>query len=257
MESVDNPFVEVIQNTETGERYISDVRDIDVGFGNYLFKLLDGLRESDAAKYPSFHKYTNREQHKKLIISSETEPRRFVRQVRQRYFDKDGKNSSDNKNALPLVYFHRVLGFDQSISGEENMQKDVGAVSADGVTMCAAVDSLPVTITYMVYIIAWDTATLDKLVAGLTASLISSSRTFNYETSILGVSQEVSATLTPANSVSWGDISPSNTEDRLLVFQCSLEVKASYYQARCVTTARLRYTLARPTPMYQTGLDHV
>lgn len=248
------PMIEVELDVETGERYTSDSRDIDVGFGNYLVSLLDKLRESDPVKYGPFYKYTKRAASKKLILSSETDPKRFLRQARQRYFEKDGKANAEHREALPLVYFHRALGFEQSLTGNEVKMKNVGEVYDENGLAIAAVDALPTTISYMIYALAWDNGTLDKLVTGLTAALISSNRTFLYKTSVLSsVEEGVPATMSPANSLSWSDLSPANLDDRLLVYQGMIEVTANYFQARCINKTTLKFSLADPVPMYQTG----
>lgn len=251
---MDMPVLEIVLDIETGERYTSDTRDIDIGFGNKLLGLLDNLRESDPIKYAPFFKYTKREATKKLILSSETDPKRFLRQARQRFFSKEGKASAEHKDALPLVYFHRALGFEQSLDGSELLAKDVGEVFDDKGLKVATVDCMPTTINYMVYVLAWDNGTLDKLVSGLTASLLSSKRTFAYKTSVLScVENSIEATMSPANAMSWTDLSPANLDDRLLVFQAMVEVKAWYFQARCVNQTKLKITIADPVPMYQTG----
>lgn len=248
------PPIEIELDIETGERYTSDTRDIDIGLGNFLATLLDKLRESDPVKYAPFYKYTKRSLQKKLILSSETDPKRFLRQARQRYFDKDGTANADHREALPLVYFHRVLGFEQSLDGSEIKAKNVGEVFNESGVKIAVVDALPTTINYMVYVLAWDNGTLDKLVSGLTAALLSSERAFCYRTSVLSaVEDNVPAFMSPVNSLSWSDVSPSNLEDRLLVYQGMIEVKASYFQARCVSQSKITFSLADPVPMYQTG----
>jgi hypothetical protein len=245
------PIVDIVVNTESGERYISDIGDIDVGFGNFLYRLLDGLRDMKPVKSAPFYQYTQREGKKKLYVATETDPKRFVRIVRNRFFHKtDSKQIQSDRSTLPLVYFHRVLGFDQSVTGEEIIEKDVGAIYAEDGTKAAIVDSLPATLNYMVYVLAWDMPTLDKLVAGLTSSLVTSSREFHYPTDVMGHSDDVQAAITPANSLSWTDLSPANTEDRLLVYQGMVEVKARYFQARCITQSTLRFKLTSPVPMY-------
>lgn len=238
-----------------GERYTSDVSDLDVGVGNHLIKLLDGLRESDASKYRAFHRFTERAISKKLFNATEQDPRRFIRTVRRRYFDKDGKTNQSNQNALPLVYFHRALGFDQTF-GEETPTKDVARIHSESGAVVALVDEMPILATYIVYIVAWDNQTLDKMVSGLTSALLTSGRTIEYPTSILGVETMGEATLSPVNSTSWSDMSPASSDDRLLAYQMTLEVKGVYYQARCTQSQTMRIEIAEPTVIYSVDGDH-
>lgn len=239
--------------TETGDRHVSDLTEIDVGFGNYLLTLLDGIKELNQAKYQALYRYVQREPSKKLFSATETDPKRFVTSVRRKFFEKaDGKTmvSEKNRNALPLVYFHRSLGLDQSLTGEEVITKNVGDIYDEDNNLVAQVDALPCTVTYMVYILAWDRQTLDKLVTGLTAGLLTSSRTVSFLVSLMGLRDDVEATIKPVNSASWIDMSPPTVDDRLLVYQLPLEVTANYFQARCVTSSQVTFEIMEPTMMY-------
>jgi hypothetical protein len=238
-----------------GDRYVSDLGDIDVGMGNHLIKVIHSLKESNVKRYANFFAFTQRAQNEKLYYSTEVEPKRFIRQLRQRFFSKDGAENKKNKGALPLIYFHRAAGMDQSISGEESITKNMATIVSDSGVTIAEVDELPTTATYMLYVLAWDQATLDKLVAGIVAGLNTSSRKLSYFSAILGVSGEPEATISPTHSSSWSDMSPVNEDDRLLVCQLPIEVKAGFYQARGVTEAVHRFQVLEPSPMY--GVNNV
>jgi hypothetical protein len=242
-------FEQVVM-VETGDRYVSDLGDLDVGIGNHLMGVINALKEFNGKKYPNFHSFAQRKASEKLFHSTEADPKRFIRQVRQRFFGKDGEKNQANRNALPLIYFHRAGGMDQSVSGEESLIKDMFELKDEAGKTIAIVDQLPTTATYMLYVLSWDQPTMDKLVAGIAAGLAINPRKLTYLTGVLNATDQPEASISPVHSSSWIDMSPANIDDRLLVYQLTIEVKASYYQARCVTEHTIRFEVVEPEVLY-------
>lgn len=239
--------LEIKTRIETGDRYVSDIGEVDISFGNHLLNVIGALKEANEIKFANFHKFTMRKPSEKLYLSTETDPKRFIRQLRAKYFSKDSDKNKTQRDALPLIYFHRAGGLDQSLDGDTI--QTIGVITEEGISV-AEVDESPITLNYMVYVMAWDQQTLDKLTAGITTGLLTNDRGFDISQSVLSLVHDTKAQLTPVNGLSWVDMSPANTDDRLLVYQATFEVKASIFQARCIQESFITLLIEMPKAMY-------
>lgn len=232
---------------ENGKRYISNIADIDTGFGN---RLLSSLNELHEPEIPSASKalinYCSRESKFKLFKHNEQEPKQFIRKLRQNARSK-AKFSKDND--LPIVYFHRIPGIQFNDDGSEVVTKDAGRLT-DGSGIIALVDEIPCSVSYQVYVLAWDEVSLNKIAASLMASTMIGFRNFNYKTALLGSVLDADAVIAPGQLTSWEDATIPAEEGRLMVLSSIFSMKVPIFQARGVISKKLSIAINTPKPFY-------
>ncbi|HDS1207857.1 TPA: hypothetical protein QDZ84_002884 [Shewanella algae] len=243
-------YLGVVETTvfiEDGRRYLSNIADIDIGFGNRLLAELNELQEPESPRASkALINFCAREPKQKLFKHSEQDPKQFLRKLRQKARSKD---DFSKKNDLPIVYFHRLPGISFNDDGSEIVGKTVGHIS-DETGVIANVDEIPCSISYQVYVLSWDEVSLNKIAASLMASGLIGQRNFTYKTVVLNSVLDGDAVVAPAQLSSWEDASISAEEDRLLVLSSVFSMKAPIYQARGVTSKTLTISINPPVPFY-------
>lgn len=238
---------------ESGDRYISSLNDCDFAIGNHLATVLHKFKEvaADNTLLP-FEAFTKRDIKQKLYLAKEPDPRQFLRQLRQRFFSKDKDAADKYRNSLPVVYFHRVSGGGMSETGNETFGKNSGIMTDDEGTNILAVDEMPVTANYQVYVLAWDDVTLNKLRMAVSTALSSLPRDLEYNTLLAGYSVPSHVIVSPGQALQWDDMSLVSTEERLLVNSTLISTNTLTYQARAITETSVTVTIERPMPFYST-----
>lgn len=236
-----------------GERYISDLVDVDAAVGTYLVDLLDSLRSSgNYKKYKPFEIYTKKPKKEKLFLSQETEPKVFLTKMRQKFFEGDGTANIKNKNALPVVYFHREPSLTLNQDGRDIVIKDYAEITLDGDSV-AKVDAVPLTLTYHVYVVAWDQISLTKLAGGLVSAMATSPRKANYKTAVLSQEIDQAAYISAVQLGQCVDLSAPNAEDRLLVYELSFEATANIFQSRIMHEKEINIVVNEPSVFFSIG----
>ncbi|MGL4901219.1 MAG: hypothetical protein ACRC4U_14205, partial [Shewanella sp.] len=109
---------------------------------------------------------------------------------------------------------------------------------------------IPVTVTYQVYMLAWDQVSLNKLAAGIFCGFATKGRSHTFTTDLLGLKLDNRLITSPAQDFASGDISLPSTEDRLLAYDLSVEVQTQLYQARIVNTSTVSYEIQEGKRLY-------
>lgn len=234
----------------TGDRYISDLVDIDAAIGTYLVNLLDSIKSyGSEKKYDPFTAFTNKPKSDKLFICAESDPKAFLLLMKQKFFNENGGINSANKSILPLVYFNRETGFSIENLGNEKVVKNCGMLVNDSKVTVGEVDALPVMLTYHVYIMAWEQLSLTKLASALFAAMATSPRNNAYKTAVFNTVFEQSAFIGAVQNSSWTDLSLPSSEDRLLVMDAVFEVHSNIFQTRVVKESDITLAISEPNIM--------
>lgn len=231
-------------SVETGKRYVSAIADIDTAFGNYLYHIVESMTElSSDPRFKAYTAYTNRtDPTSKIAQYNEADPRQFLLQLRRKTKGQKKEDISD----LPMIYFHRNAGFTLADQGGNKFQKDNENIIDDNNDLVAKIDQIPLVLTYSVYVLAWDTNTLDKLTLQLTAAMLTASRIIEYDTVLAGHMLSSRAEVTPAQLLMWSDASMAASDDRLLVNTTSFDLVGMVHQARGVKTSKISYQFHEP-----------
>ncbi|MGL4834373.1 MAG: hypothetical protein ACRCXH_08180 [Shewanella sp.] len=242
-------IVPIKKRVETGELFISDLVDADIAFGNALVAVVHGLREASThPRHEPFAKFTAKPSNAKVLVSTEVEPKAFLNRLRAKLVKPD--SDRENKAALPVVYFHRVQGLTMGLAGDHKVIKSYANIVDENGLEVAEVDEIPVTVTYQVYMLAWDQVSLNKLAAGIFCGFATKGRSHTFTTDLLGLKLDNRLITSPAQDFASGDISLPSTEDRLLAYDLSVEVQTQLYQARIVNTSTVSYEIQEGKRLY-------
>jgi len=234
---------EQIQSTGVSE--VTELSDLDAGFGNYLARCLaqykttsNNHRDKAAAKF--FERPTSEQ----IFIGEYDEPKRFLRALvgssQSRLSDITKQNVDSikeriNKRALPIVYFYRNRGvrpLDSSI--DTNIKAAMN--NELGVT-----DIFNVEVDYTLMVLAFDTATLDRLTNAFMATFLMDDVNFKTYTTLGGAKAYLDSKIADPKIIEFADASQSSTESRLLAHTATITVRSEMMRLNLVERSEVTY----------------
>lgn len=234
---------ERIQSTGVSE--VTELSDLDAGFGNYLARSLAKFKTSSAKQRDRAVKsFFERPTSEQLFIGEYEEPRRFLRALigssQARLSERSKKQVESikeriNKRALPIVYFYRNRGvrpLDSSI--DINLK---GAISNE----LGIADIFNVEVDYTVMILAFDTATLDRLTNAFLSTFQMDDVNFQTHTILDGHKAFLDSRIADPRLIEFTDASESSAESRLLAHRATITVRSEMMRLNLVKRSEVTY----------------
>lgn len=231
----------------TGVSEVTELSDLDAGFGNFLARTIAKYKTTsnnhrDKAAASFFERPTSEQ----LFIGEYDDPKRFLRALvgsSQSRFSDVSKNNIEsiksriNKRALPIVYFYRNRGVRPLDSSVDINLK--GAMNNE----LGVVDVFNVEVDYTVMILAFDTATLDRLTNALMSSFLMDDATFKTHTSLGGAKAHLMSKLADPKTIEFADASQSSAESRLLAHTATITVRSEMMRLNLVNRTEVEYRM--------------
>lgn len=231
----------------TGISEVTELSDLDAGFGNFLAKILAKYRTtSNNHRDKAAVKFFERPTSEQIFIGEYEDPKLFLRALvgssKARLSETTSNNveaikARINKRALPIVYFFRNRGvrpLDSSVdlNVKEAMSNELGIT-----------DIFNVEVDYTVMVLAFDTATLDRLTNAIIASLQMDSSSFTTNTTLGGAKAHLTSKVADPKLVEFTDASQSSTESRLLAHTGLFTVRSEMMRLNLVNRSEVAYRM--------------
>ena len=237
---------EISEQSVTSQE-VSELSDIDAGLGNYLARTLSKYRTtSNNHRDKAASEFFNRPPQEQLFIGEYDDPKRFLRalmgssQARLSEISKESVNAIKeriNKRALPVVYFFRNRGqrpLDRAI--DINTKSAFGSDEID-------VDVFNVEVDYTLFVLAFDSPTLDRISNALLATFGLDDVTFNPKTVVANAAFDIEAKIANAGLIEFTDASLSSAESRLLAHSASLTVRTEMLRVKNMERKEVTYQM--------------
>ncbi len=143
----------------SGEQF-SELQAVDFALGAYIAQAFTGLAEVGTKEWKEF---TRRPVSRKVYRSDKDSPQEFFRALlASRKAEKTTAVTGELKNSpeLPVVYYFRKPGMTNS---DNNKPIKAGVFWNEGLTKAFDLISMPISLDYQVFLLAWDKPTLDKM----------------------------------------------------------------------------------------------
>ena len=224
---------------------VSELSDVDVAFGNYLALILDKHKvASNKRKDKGAKAFFERPISETLFIGEYEEPRRFMRalvgsgQARKSAIEgsmTEMLKNRVNKGALPIVYFYRNRGIRPVDPSLDN--NVAGAITNDK----GEYDVFKVEVDYTLFVLSFDTPTLDRISNAFLSSFWFDSPSFTTRSIIDDDAMTMDSKLYNPKQIEFIDVSESSSESRLLAHQATITVQSEQIRMRQNTTKEVNY----------------
>lgn len=237
--------------TPLNQREASSFLGVDLAFGNALVNIFRGAQcNHPSSAYDSTRAFLARAPVDQIKRSPYSDPKQFLRALRA----KETKDLVKAPGILPLVYFQRTPGHVVAEGDRYAPVRDYATLYAADTPNSpgATVHQHHVSLTYRVYVLAWELEALDMISATLSAWFRRHGRKIAYCTQLMGAEIDGYADIM-TNVLAWDDLSPGIDTDRLQCLGCSIELTAEAYEAQSLDVREVRYALLEPTPLFGNG----
>ena len=265
-------------STPTGVREVTDLTDLDTGFGNYLVNTLHGCTiQGDHKRDRNAKAFFARPVNEQIFKGHFTEPKEFLQQLRATMKNRKSERTAPvtppgntpptslvpgvredpfkdlNFEALPAIYFHRNIGYATAPAGDHKPVTGAWEVDDGTGKTTADVDTSPVTVSYSVYVLAWDLASIGRISTAITLFLTHNASKFEYVSQLKNARLTLNARINDRRTVIWEDMSQPAQEDRLMVLGAQFELTAEVLQARDITFRDVTIFMNDGIPMFCGG----
>lgn len=229
----------------TGVSEVTELSDLDAGFGNYLARCLAQYKTtSNNHRDKAATRFFERPTSEQLFIGEYDDPKRFLRALvgssQARLSDINQQNVESikeriNKRALPIVYFYRNRGVRPLDSAIDISQK--AAINHD----LGVIDVFNVEVDYTVMVLAFDTPTLDRLTNAFLATFAMDNVSFTTNTALNGEKAYLDSNIADAKMIEFADASQSSAESRLLAHTATITVRSEMMRLNLVDRSEVTY----------------
>jgi hypothetical protein len=174
---------------------ISELQAVDFALGTFIAKAFAGQRNAGSKEWREFLTRPIKEQ---IYRGDHDDPAEFVKALQK---------ATGQSTQFPVVYYFRKPGFTNSDNNKGTRSKAVtnGGKSFDLIT-------LPISLDYRFYLLAWDKPTLDKMALAWYAYICAKNAEFAVKYQVDSEVFAVSAVVADNRTVTLSDITPPSTE---------------------------------------------
>ena len=173
---------------------LSELQAVDFALGTFVAKAFSGQRTNKGSK--EWREFLARDVKKQVYRGDDEDPAEFLKKL--------VKNTGEPVK-FPVVYYFRKPGFTNS----DNNRAMVGAAKIQNGSPFD-VASLPISLDYRLYLLAWDKPTLDRLSLAWYAYINAKSYTFPVNYQIDDEAFPVKAFIADNRTVTLSDITPAS-----------------------------------------------
>lgn len=176
---------------------ISELQAVDFALGTFIAKAFTGQRPDSGSK--EWREFLTRNVKQQIYRGDHDDPAEFVKTLQQ---------TTKQTVQFPIIYYFRKPGFTNADNNK--------AIHAKGVTNSGKsydLVSLPISLDYRFYILAWDKPTLDKLSLAWYAYVNAKNARFTIKYMIDGeLFDEIPANIADSRTVTMSDNTPQPAE---------------------------------------------